>query len=131
MRTALKQSWLSAHVSEISSYDTWVSYSPKTLGKLWVGSYWANFKDGNKNSSYLRGQYKKGARSFIKGALDSRKSTTTYTKTGWGPFTRAGNIYNDAGIVVKKRPPIYDRRDEQDLLPSQPAARARPRPRRL
>ena len=90
-----------SHVSDISPYETWVSYSPKTLGKLWVGSYWANFKDANKNSSYLRGQYKKGARSFIKGALNSRKSTTTYTKTGWGPFARSGNIYNDAGIVVK------------------------------
>lgn len=92
-------------VKEISAGSTWVSYSPKTLGKLWVGSYWANFKDKNKNSSYLRKQYKKGASSFIKSALNSRKSTTTYTKAGWGPFSNAGNIYNDAGIVVKNGHP--------------------------
>lgn len=90
-------------VNEISSSDTWVSYSPKTLGKLWVGSYWANFKNSGKNSSYLRAKYKKGANSFIKRALKSK--AVTYTKAGWGPFSSSGNIYNDAGIVVKNGHP--------------------------
>lgn len=90
-------------VSEFSSGKTWITYSPKTLGKLWVGSYWANFKTHNKHSAYLRSKYKKGARSFIKSALKSK--ATTYTKTGWGPFTHSGNIYNDAGIVVKNGHP--------------------------
>ena len=90
-------------VNEISSSDTWVSYSPKTLGKLWAGSHWANFQDSNKNSSYLRAKYKAGANSFIKRALKSK--ATTYTKAGWGPFPRSGNIYNDAGIVVKNGHP--------------------------
>lgn len=58
-----------SHVNEISSYNTWVSYSPKTLGKLWVGSYWASFKDSNENSSYLRSQLREHAR-----ALDAYES---------------------------------------------------------
>lgn len=86
-------------VTEISSSSTWVSYSPKTLGKFWVGTYWYLFKDQNKHSGYLKGQFKKGASSFIKSALSSKRAT--YTKAGWGPFPESGNIYNDAGIVTK------------------------------
>lgn len=90
-------------VGEISAGKRWVYYSPKTLAKLWTGSYWANFKETNSNSSYLRAKYRKGARSFIKSALSSKAKT--YTKTGWGPFSSSGAIYNDAGIVVKNGHP--------------------------
>lgn len=90
-------------VTEIDSGSTWVSYSPKALGKFWVGTYWFVFEDQGALSSYLKGKLKMGASSFIKSALSSKR--TTYKKAGWGSFPRSGSIYDDAGIVVKNGHP--------------------------
>jgi hypothetical protein len=87
---------------ELDANATWVTYSPKTLSKLWTGQYWYLFKNTNKHSKWLRKYYKKGANSFIKKALKNNKKCTTFTKAGWCTVTGKGYVYNDAGIVKTK-----------------------------
>ena len=95
-----------SNAKNLVTSTTWVTYSPKTLSKLWAGQYWYLFKKTNKHSKWLRTYYKKGANSFIKSALKNNKYRTTYTKAGWCTLSGKGWIYNDAGIIrIKNKHP--------------------------
>ncbi len=101
---SLRSRFGSGCLSSFSSYSgaglkdvsTWLDFTPKQLAKLWVGSYWYFFKDTNSKSSFCRNLFTHPNKSFIRPAV----SSATYTKAGWGPFPKSGNIYNDAGIVM-------------------------------
>ncbi|MGI6536280.1 MAG: RICIN domain-containing protein [Eggerthellaceae bacterium] len=88
---------------DFSSKNPWVSYSARTLGKLWTANY-EFLRSGKKQSSYLLGLFRHPDASTIRQLFDGKNGMKTWTKSGWiyGPAT-----WNESGVVMDKNGHTY------------------------